>query len=104
MSARCWAVGTNERAKRPVVLVEGQYQQIERTSTRIQPVIRELIIASTHKVAGNVSIYKEVYRGRGKHEYSCVVGDSEYTGFKNIDAVRNWLTMHLFNLEKAKLT
>ncbi len=99
-----WDTTTKERAKRPVVLVQGETQEREKVTQRVQPVIREPLIKSTHRIAGEIVIYREVYKGRGKHEYSCTLGTEEYTGFKNIDAVQNWLTIKLFQIEKSQQT
>ena len=99
-----WDTTTKERAKRPVVLVQGETQERERVTQRVQPVIKETLIKSTHRIAGEIIIYRCVYRGRGKDEYECTLNGEEYTGFKNHTAVRNWLTIKLFELEKGQQT
>lgn len=102
--SKLWDVGTKEKSKRAVTLVSGVAQERETKAARVEPVMRNLIITSTHKIAGRIAIYQCVFKGRGKHEYSVVMGDKTFEGLTSIQACRNFLAMKLFQLEREQLT
>jgi hypothetical protein len=101
---KLWDVNTKEKAKRAVTLVSGKACERETKAARVEPVMRNLIITSTHKVAGSIAIYQCVFKGRGKHEYSIVMGDQTFEGMTSVEACRNFLAVKLFQLEQQQLT
>lgn len=102
--SKLWDTTTKQKSKRKVVLVQGETQERERVTQRVQPVIKDVFLKTEHRIAGEIVIYRCVYRGRGKDEYECTLNGEEYTGFKNHTAVRSWLALKLFQLEKGQQT